>query len=266
MRRAATLLCAALVLIARPALGASYFGYEEWGSTWSDAEKSPLNGDDDQMCWAATAANVLEWAGWGRMAGYNNADDIFGYFQDHWTDAGGTMRYAWNWWFEGTNPSQQWTGWSHVEKEGGGFTKGLFDFQDYFHRTATDQSAMSAIDDSLRAGFGVGLIVTESGRSHTLTCWGYEYDDSGYLGIWVTDSDDDEDASVPVDSLRYIPVSNDGGRWYLRDYFPTDTWYVNEVQALAPHPERQGSAIPEPTSAVLLGLAGIVLPRRRRMP
>ena len=42
-----------------------YFGYQQYGGAWCDAEKSPSNDDDDDlMCWATTASSVLAWTGW----------------------------------------------------------------------------------------------------------------------------------------------------------------------------------------------------------
>ena len=58
--------------------------------------------EDDLMCWAAAASNVLEWTGWGVVGGMTNTDEMFQHFQDHWTDLGGSSEYAWNWWFDGT--------------------------------------------------------------------------------------------------------------------------------------------------------------------
>jgi hypothetical protein len=104
--------------------GLSYMLIDEWGGTWHDAEKSPTNSEDDLMCWAAAASNVLQWTGWGAVLGLDTADAIFDHFQDHWTDEGGLMEYGWDWWFDGTNPSQGWSGWSQVDVPGGGFHPG----------------------------------------------------------------------------------------------------------------------------------------------
>ena len=67
-----------------------YFIYDDWGGSWADAEKNTLSTEDDKMCWAAAASNILEWAGWtGHNEGeIGNTDQMFGYFQNHWTDAG----------------------------------------------------------------------------------------------------------------------------------------------------------------------------------
>jgi hypothetical protein len=101
--------------------GESYLVYEHWGGTWHDAEKSPSNSEDDLMCWAAAASNILAWSGWGLVEGMATADAMFAYFQDHWTDQTGIMQAGWDWWFDGTNPTQGWSGWSQVDVPGGGF-------------------------------------------------------------------------------------------------------------------------------------------------
>jgi hypothetical protein len=86
--------CLLLVVLllgsAGPAFGLSYFGYNDFGGSWYDAEKTLGNTEDDLMCWAATGSNMLTYTGWGFPVGasFSNEDDIFAYFQNHWTDAG----------------------------------------------------------------------------------------------------------------------------------------------------------------------------------
>ena len=264
MRTRGILFCAAILLAADPSPAVTYLGYNQWGGGWSDAEKSPVSAEDDNMCWAAAAANVLDWTGWGQMAGYTDADGIFGCFQDHWTDAGGMMQFAWSWWFDGADASRRQDGWSYVDVPGGGFVDELYDFTDYYHRTSANALAMSAIDEYLRSGYGVAVIVSKRGRSHTLTSWGYDYGEDGYSGIWVTDSDDDRGLTSPPDSLDYLAVSSEGGRWHLLDYRGTDGWYINEVQALDRVPGASPAAVPEPVAVTLLALGGVALLRRRR--
>ncbi|HUU42822.1 MAG TPA: proprotein convertase P-domain-containing protein, partial [Planctomycetota bacterium] len=65
--------------------GTSYLLTDFHGGTWSDTEKSPTNTEDDLMCWAAAASNVLEWTGWGETGGMTTSDQMFAYFQNHWT-------------------------------------------------------------------------------------------------------------------------------------------------------------------------------------
>lgn len=240
------LIIAAVVLVAGGSqsfadatpVGSSYLLYENWGGTWCDAEKSPTNTEDDYMCWAATAANALQWTGWGRVAGVNS-DDIFAYFQDHWTDEGGLMQFGWDWWFDGINDSQGWSGWSQVDVPGGGFYP-EYTFYTYYDVESSDRNVLSAIDEFLRAGSCVGLGVYGPG-GHAITCWGFNYDPNdptNYYGIWVTDSDDSKSSTSPPDMLRYYEVSYNRitRKWYLQDFYGSDSWYIGEVEALAKLP------------------------------
>ncbi|MDY6851304.1 MAG: IdeS/Mac family cysteine endopeptidase, partial [Thermodesulfobacteriota bacterium] len=220
--------------------------YQPYGDNWLDAEKSPNNSEDDLMCWAAAASNILAWSGWGSpVAGGAGAEDtIFAYFQDHWTDVGGLMEFGWDWWFDGTNPSQGWSGWSQVDVAGGGFYNPPY-FTDYYYRTSTDSAAMSAIDDYLHAGYGVTLAIYGA-FDHAITCWGYEYDALGnYLGVYVTDSDDDKIDPTPDDELKYYNVSynTSTNQWDLGGSL--SGCHIGEVMALDQAPT---SAVPLPAA------------------
>lgn len=254
------MLGAALAFSANSALALSYYGYDTWGGTWYDAEKSPDNSEDDLMCWAAAASNVLAWTGWGDSYS-DDADAIFGYFQDHWTDAGGNAYYGWDWWFDGTNDSQGASGWSQVDVEGGGFWT-TYNFSEYYLYSASNYWALSNLDYLLHEGYGVALGVTDNSGGHAITCWGYEYDEYGnYLGVWVTDSDDDKYDATPEDELNYYAVEYDtiSKAWYLQDFYGYDTWYITEVQGLGMMP------VPEPATILLLGsgLLGFTMVRRK---
>jgi len=222
--------------------GESYMLYEHWGGTWCDAEKVPPDSSsspgtgDDFMCWAGAASNVLAWTGWGLVDGMTDTDDIFQYFQDHWTDQGGMMEFGFDWWFDGTNDSQGWPGgWSQVDVPGGGFYPAE-NFNDYFHSQSGSSQSLAAIDEYLHAGYGVTIGIFGPG-GHAITVWGYNYNPdnpSDYHGVWVTDSDDSKSSSDPPDRLRYYEVEYISGSWYLQDYYGSDAWYIDLVQALAP--------------------------------
>jgi hypothetical protein len=161
------------------AYGSSYFGYYDFGGSWYDAEKTLANTEDDLMCWAATTSNMLAYTGWGFPVGasFSNEDNIFAYFQNHWTDVGGNMYFGTNWWFDGINDSQRWSGWSQVDVPGGGFYTD-YNFSDYYTWSSNGSTALSLIDTYLHQGRGVGLTVLGPG-AHAITAWGYEYDAFG---------------------------------------------------------------------------------------
>jgi len=222
--------------------GASYLVYNEWGGSWSDAEKSPTNSEDDLLCWAAAASNILEWTGWGQVGGMTSTDQIFQYFQDHWTDKGGLPEFGWDWWFDGSNDSQGWSGWSQVDVPGGGFFPSenfaqyyQEDFSDYYGGGGGTPQAMATIDEYLHDGYGVALGIYGPG-GHAITCWGFNYnpdDPTDYYGIWVTDSDDYKYTTSPPDALRYYEVEINNGRWHLQNFYGSDSWYIGGIQALA---------------------------------
>jgi hypothetical protein len=216
--------------------GVRYLMHENWGGRWSDAEKTRYNYQDDAMCWAAAASNALTWTGWGRIDGMTDSDEIFKYFQDHWTDQGGQMPYAWLWWFTGASSSQGWIGWSQVDVPGGGFYSNE-NFSHFFHSSSITYTAMSTIDNYLRSGYGTTLGIYGPG-GHALTAWGVSHDpDSGsYTGIYVTDSDDSKSQSNAPDKLRYYEVERSRGKWYLQDYSGSNKWYIGDISALAQRP------------------------------
>ena len=199
---------AIIVGIGSPTEGSvtSLFNYETWGGTWADADKT-WNGQDNNLCWAASASNVLEWTRWGRVPGLATSDQIFQYFQDHWTNQGGDPYYAWDWWFDGTNLSL-WA--AQVDVPGGGFWT-AYNFPDYFRMDYMETTVLQSALRDLSDGYGVTLSVMGPG-SHSITCWGVAYDNDPlitdiarvYRGVYVTDSDDG------IDGLRYYNVSYSG--------------------------------------------------------
>jgi hypothetical protein len=228
--------------------------WDHWAGSWSDAEKTSSNTDDDLMCWAAVASNVLAWTGWESAGNMTGADQVFRYFQDHWTDERGSPEYAWDWWFDGTNDSQGWNGWSQVDMAGGGFSLDQT-FSDYFHSEATDAQAMIAISQFLRSGYGTTLSLRGAG-AHEITVWGFDYDPSdptNFRGIWVTDSDDGI-SDNPTDELRYYTVASRNSQWYLNDYNGSNGWYIDSVWGLDRMPP------PAPTSQATARGAAIRLP------
>lgn len=163
------------------------------------------------------------------------SDQIFAYFQNHWSDEGGNAAFGFNWWFDGVNDHQGWGGgWSQVESSGGGFFTGL-NHGNYVQYSANTGQAMSNISTALRAGRGVALSIYGGVNGHAITCWGYAHDPSNpnlFRGLYVTDSDDNQN-NPGQNNLQYYQVAQSNGRWYLQDFAGNNNWYITAVCSLA---------------------------------
>lgn len=243
----------------------SYFGYETNGGTWSDANKTVSNTDDDLMCWAAATSNILAYTGWGFPQGtsFTGSNDIFAYYQDHWTDEGGNALYGVDWWFSGRNVTQGIPGWSQVDVAGGGFYTTL-ESTDYALWTFRSEYALGNTEFLLERGYGVGLSLGGP-IAHAVTAWGIESDGPGnYQGLYITDSDDG------YTGLRYYEIQFDEiySRWFLQDYYHRNTVYISGVYGLQnmPSSDPAPEPVPEPTTVLLLGtgLAGLWAAGKRK--
>jgi len=214
-----------------PEVGTRALVFDARIGTWADAEKDSTSSEDDLLCWAATASNMLEWAGWGYAGGMTNADEFLDYFEAHWTDEGGLPKYAIEWWLNGTNGKQGDAGWSQVDVAGANFYPD-FDYTDYYEFDSDPANVMDHIDDWTAAGYAMGLSLRGGGLAHEVTCWGYNYDPGEtpgdpdyYLGVWITDSDDNKgvaDGHTAPNDLHYYAIDWDAtdNHWNFDSYFP----------------------------------------------
>ena len=69
----AVLLVWAILGLCVPGISNDYFVYEKWGGTWHDINKTWVN--DKNLCWAASAANIIDWTGW-ETDNFNNDSAI----------------------------------------------------------------------------------------------------------------------------------------------------------------------------------------------
>lgn len=229
-----------------------YFLCENWGGIPHNAKKTVSNTEDDLMCWAAAASNVLAWTKWGFPEGkfFNNADSIFKHFQDHWIDSAGYPNDAWEWWFTGKK-------FDNVDVlGGGGFWEAEYSFEEYYHVQYDRTKALSAIDKFLHNGYGVVLELIGQDRGHTITCWGYKQNDEGrYLGIYTTDSDDS------TRDLRYYEINQDKSGsdewakykdwWYFTYYNNSTRFLLGTVYALDQCPKTNFN-LPAPSNLKIL--------------
>ncbi len=202
-----------------------------YGGRWCDAEKTRASKRDDLACWAAAAANMLTWTGWGIEAGFKDEDEILAYLVKHIGDSGAdSPRDVWSWWFSGDLLD---TGGNPRTIRGGGFFKNTT-FPEYVWKSPRGalyrglgskmiQRKPLALKSLLDEGYGVVIQVvrpSNGGRaSHMITLWGYTFDEKqAFKGIVVSDSDDAKNNRNPrraPNALRYYPVRLRDGMWWF---------------------------------------------------
>ncbi|MFH0809082.1 MAG: hypothetical protein V2A77_01210 [Pseudomonadota bacterium] len=181
------------LLMTSPAFGYSYYAwYAKPRTTWSDADKTPAIDDDDNMCWAAAAANILAWGGWSTPT-YRTADDIFSKIVTHWPNDLGLSNEAWGWWLNGLHSQK-------TDVPGGGNYWPQRKIVDYYTECANRVNAMKSIDWCLHNKYGVvaNLENDSSKLVHFMTVWGYDYaltlrGEVIYQDVIVSDSNDNAD-------------------------------------------------------------------------
>lgn len=172
-----------------------------------DAEKTYDKDMDDELCWAAGAANILTYTGWAAAAGFETADDVFEAFVDAYDNKPGNTYYGIAWFFNGVNDFAVRTPSASSAAEGtGGYIRdyAVEQVASYVNVTAAGTDGMSTLLSRLEEGWGASLSVSlytdgHYSGGHTLTCFGfvedtaYEADDPlRYAGLLLTDSDSDE--------------------------------------------------------------------------
>jgi hypothetical protein len=211
----------AILVSAVPALGDTYFIYNQWGGTWHDANKTRT--DDSLMCWAASASDILAWGKWN-TATYNTDTQIFQNFKDHWTNKLGYAMYAWRWWLNGTPPPNNY--YAYIDVAGAGNYFPDANFSDYYTGKATT-NIMPYIDQMMNNGDGVSLVLSKGSSSHAVTCWGFDYNlvngVKNYTSLYITDSDDG------VTALRNYAMTYNNGYYLSGGY---SGWRVGAAYGL----------------------------------
>lgn len=180
-----------------------------------DTEKTREEDGDDNLCWAATTANMLYYSGWAAKAGFTDEDedDIFELFINEFSNQGSNPKEGLGWFFNGLNyygqhyPSTYAVAANYPNS---GRYLNRYAYDDLYRwdnvMNISDANDMMA---KIREGYAVGLSLNlyyyddvyngGYGGSHSVTLWGYAVDDSlaendpeRLLHIFVTDSDSHE--------------------------------------------------------------------------
>ena len=257
---------------------------------WVDFDKDAVNKpymDDEGMCWAAAASNVITW-----WEGHNaelltstnqpthNAWDVYRLV---YLNIGGVPANAFNWWINGISRDDYGVaqyGFGSVmdadvydnTKEfdiqwyfDGGFLKDVYSTKENPITLAVGNSDSYAlcgrIVDALQSGYALVL----SASMHALTLWGVEYEETEQGTVitkaWVTDSDDYQNALVESSQFS-VKSGPDGNAVAMK--LPTYSDGTSFVYSAIAGMRTNINIVPEPATGTLSLLALAVLVARRR--
>lgn len=266
-----------------------------------DAETFYPNSDYD-LCWAATASNMLQWwqdrigpeyvpAGtpngtWDSHYADRGQLEIYKTFCENWTDAPGVIETGLAWWLDGSYFHENYAtelvaaGASFVKEDAvssGGYFAEMLDSANvfinswYFPKTATTASVGAEFSSFFENDFLIGLSMSSGeGIGHAITCWGVETNAAGGVTLYYTDSDDCTTNLEGVaasegggEELKSMSVTVTDGVVNL-GYSQTKQWTLNGFTSLA----APVIVVPEPSAFGLFAGAGALvfaaLRRRRR--
>lgn len=179
-----------------------------------DTEKTTASSDDDELCWAASASNMLHYSGWGEKAGFSSCDDLFDLFQENYYDGAYWNFGGINWFFNGNKGlPDNWLSGSEARLKdygnSGGFLKDyaiekIFKYMDL----SENYPNISTLISDLQKGYAVSLSLgwineDERNGGHSVTCWGYvtnndysENEKEHYEALIISDSDSDQQEDI----------------------------------------------------------------------
>ncbi len=244
MTRGLVLLCATMLLLGPFAVvnaAPIWLDGVSESSGWLDTDK--LWNDDFNLCWAATAANLLSKQGWYGGPRLMTGDAIFADIKHYWSDRGGNPYYAVDWWFTGENKQQGSPGWAQLTdlSHTGFYSDTLFP-DNFAWGNFNDLSDIATYLENDRA---VSIMIEYHGLGHFLTVWGVDPDTRE---LWVTDSDN---FTHSLDKYTFRFDGTLDGAY--------DDWGINSYYGLfanqkhAPRLREQGTDIPEPATLFLIG-------------
>ena len=298
MGKRPVLFLAALALLL-PAQGTEYWvlGTSQTEG-WYDVNKTfSQDFPDSQMCWAASASNMLAWwqdhnPEYNDLAAMNNprgGQEIFDTFKTAYENDGGIQAYGILWYLQGDTNEDYLPPLTEEGKEMGGYygnaitqiyserpiRLGLYDV-----RVADSASIVSGfLKDCIVEGYSVGLGVYGD-ISHAVTLWGIDYNEETQMieTMYLTDSDDTrltgdvaELFEVACSKLEVELATTDGGTVILEELGISNkgdgrTWYNGNVY-LGVVNLLKTDRVPEPGTSTLglVALAALCTRRRRSL-
>ena len=219
--------------------------FAEWnvGCGWYDTSQDWL-----KFCWSATASNAIHW--WlDRNADYvdryyrlNNQTKpdfsysgkgisaVFAIFTSKWqANIGGNANIGFNWFvnIDDNNSVQE------SARGKGGYFKEVFN--EHILTEVLNSPNRRSFNTFIAKALENGKLITMSERNmsggHAITCWGFEFDESGYIcALYYTDSATSwNNTQTNRDlSLGRITVKYDDTNW--KPYMQTETLINGEVQ------------------------------------
>ncbi len=200
---------------------------EQWFITnnYYDADKTRALDNDEHICWAAAASNILWYTGWGQITPFTDEQNLFeSVFVNNFSDKAGSSYYGAKWFLTGEYPSDLDDTWSKPSS-GGGYYQQAFksegesvDAYVSHSNFTTSPSKTSELADKLQSGYGISLSVEWYNKTtgvnenaHSIAVWGYSYDSSKrpndygfYTGLYFTDSDDYQSEER---LMRFMPLT-----------------------------------------------------------
>ncbi len=169
-----------------------------------DAEKTWANDGDENLCWAASTANILTYTGWAAQAGFDTTDDLFEAFINNFTDDSGNVECATGWFVNGIAAPE---GAQPTPGTGRYLPKYNYsDLVDTFDTYNNCAEQFRTVYPRLKAGYGVSLSLDIYGSNgyeggHAVTLWGFvtdrrypETSTQYYHSVFITDSDSDKNS------------------------------------------------------------------------
>ena len=231
-----------------------------------DAEKiNKSKGNDSNICWAASTADMLEYAGWNKAA---DEDAVFQQFREEFNNRGGYQSMAISWYLNGVNPyqasysgsgnvayGQNLDGAAQQQHAGtGGYWKdyAASEVSEEYDDQLPEQLEEAA--DKLAEGYGVGVgsyfyrDQETIAAGHALTVFGYireklEEAAAAIRALFISDSDNRANGSktnpadYPDEYIMYqvTPFENSSmSSVQLENYNTSYTTVIGIVSTLAP--------------------------------